>query len=78
MLSPPTSELSIFTGSSVAEYRRREYEQYQCRHQALSVTKVDQLSEVCKRYLSVGVDKYDSPNFVALIDCFINVVLEIR
>lgn len=51
VLSPPTSELDIFTGDAAAERHGQNYERYQCRHSALSLTPADHLSQVCKDYL---------------------------
>ncbi|EFP07181.1 hypothetical protein CRE_13469 [Caenorhabditis remanei] len=52
LLAPPTSELHIFQGSARAEQHLTEYNRYQCRHLALSLTLFkDQRNEVCERYV---------------------------
>lgn len=51
VLAPPTEELDIFKGSSLADYHRQEYERYQCRNLVLALSPKEQLSEVCTRYI---------------------------
>ncbi|VDK43423.1 unnamed protein product [Anisakis simplex] len=51
VLAPPTDVLPIFKGSANAEQHRLEFDRYQCRNQALSLTPLTDLSEVCSRYI---------------------------
>uniref|UniRef100_A0A914ULJ9 Uncharacterized protein n=1 Tax=Plectus sambesii TaxID=2011161 RepID=A0A914ULJ9_9BILA len=51
VVAPPTEALSVFKGSSLSDYHRTEYERYQCRNMALSLTPISDLSPKCKYYL---------------------------
>uniref|UniRef100_A0A915C6Q9 Laminin subunit beta-1 n=2 Tax=Parascaris TaxID=6254 RepID=A0A915C6Q9_PARUN len=51
VLVPPTDVLPIFKGSPVAEQHKLEFDRYQCRNQALSLTPTTDLWAVCSRYV---------------------------
>uniref|UniRef100_A0A0N5AN25 Laminin subunit beta-1 n=1 Tax=Syphacia muris TaxID=451379 RepID=A0A0N5AN25_9BILA len=51
ILVPPTDALQIFQGSYAAERRREEFTRYHCRSQALGLTPLSDMSDVCLRYI---------------------------
>ncbi|KAF8376271.1 lam-1, partial [Pristionchus pacificus] len=52
VLAPPTEKLDVFANleDQRAQQHKMEYDRYQCRHQALSLTPKADLSDTCKTY----------------------------
>ncbi|KFD63486.1 hypothetical protein M514_06434 [Trichuris suis] len=52
VLLPSLSSIAVFSGPrDDAQYRRREYEHFQCRELAMQLTPIDRLPEPCRRLL---------------------------
>uniref|UniRef100_A0A914C176 Laminin subunit beta-1 n=1 Tax=Acrobeloides nanus TaxID=290746 RepID=A0A914C176_9BILA len=51
VLVPPTDALDIFIGSQAADFRKQQYDRYQCRAQALALTPLENLSQECVRFI---------------------------
>ncbi|CAJ0952788.1 unnamed protein product, partial [Mesorhabditis belari] len=51
VLAPPTESLSVFSSTPRGQQHKTEYDRYQCRNVALSLTPLKDYSEVCAKYI---------------------------